>query len=288
MSYTNLRRSTRISSGAPSKGKSKVKDTPATKSPPKKKRKVQPTTTPPDTVYLRVNQRFLLLHNPVTAAQPNPPTSLPPSQPPLGGWNLNVIAAPLADLQFFAGNTVDWLIRVARFILDPRGTGALYTFQTKTVDYWLGVEKDDSWRTVQAGEVLEATVYEYRRLDNQPMVPTRVSLRTTKSVTTNTTQNQAANFRTTLLNRHSSTCVVSGISRLRQLKASHLIPRRMGDNGVQSAFQLFTGLNTPVTRYHPSIGIPLFSPLDDLVDVYEVGFWGIGPVNILSLYTLSR
>ena len=167
--------------------------------------------------------------------------------------------------------------------MDPRGTGTLYTFQTETVDYWLGVEKDDSWRTVQAGEVLEARVYEYRRLNNQLMVPTRISLRQTKSVTTDTSKIQAANFRAALLQRHSSTCVVSGISRLRQLKASHLIPRRMGDNAVQSAFQLFTGLNNPVTRFHPSIGIPLFSPLDDLVDVYEVGFWGIGPVSLLSL-----
>jgi len=166
----------------------------------------------------------------------------------------------------------------------------LYTFQTKTVDYWLGVEKDASWRTVQAGEVLEATVYEYQRLNNdQPMVPTRVSLREMKSITTNDSQNEAANFRTALLQRHGSTCVVSGIRRLVQLKASHLIPRRMGDNGVQSAFQLFTGLNTSVTRYHPSIGFLLCSSLDNLVSVYEVGFWGIGPVSLLSLYTtLSR
>ena len=186
-------------------------------------------------------------------------------------WVGGIPMSLFADLQFFAGNTVDWLIRVARFILDPRGTGALYTFQTKTVDYWLGVEKDDSWRTVQAGEVLEATVYEYQQLNNQPMVPT-----------TNASQNQAAIFCRALLQRHSSACVVSGIPRPRRLKASHLIPRRMGDNGVQSAFQLFTGLDTPVTRFHPSVGILLFSGLDDLVDVYEVVFWGIGTVSLLS------
>ena len=251
---------------------------PTTKSPPKKKRKVA------EMVYLRVNRRFLLVLNPATTAQPNPL----PAQPLDAGGNLNIIAAPLAEFQFFAGDRVDWLIRVAGLILDPHGTGVLYTFQTKTVDYWLNLEQDHTWRTVQAGEELRATIYEYRRSNNQPMAPTRVCPRQVNSETTNTSRDQAKAFRTALLKRHSSACVVSGISRIRQLKASHLIPRRLGDNGVQSTFQLFTGLNTPVTRYHPSIGIPINSLLDDLVDVFEVGFWSTGNVSLISLYKISH
>ena len=74
----------------------------------------------------------------------------------------------------------------------------------ETVDYWLSVEKEDRASRGGAG----------------PMVPTRVSLRRTRSVTTNTSQNHAADFRTALLQRHSSTCVVSGMSRLRQTTES--------------------------------------------------------------------
>jgi hypothetical protein len=50
------------------------------------------------TVYLRVNKRFLLVPNPPTENQPNPPSS----QPPLGETgNLNVIAGQLRDIQTF-------------------------------------------------------------------------------------------------------------------------------------------------------------------------------------------
>ena len=94
----------------------------------------------PGIVYLRVNRRLLLLPNPPTENEPNPASS-----PPLiGTGNLNVIAGPLLDIRNFAGTTVDWLIHVAKLILDPRGAGVLYTFQTGTVQYWLNRETTDS------------------------------------------------------------------------------------------------------------------------------------------------
>jgi len=122
-------------------------------------------------VYLRVNRRLLLLPNLPTANQPNPQ----PSQPPPGTTgNLNIITAELPDLQKFAGNTVDWLLRVARFLLDPRGVGVLHTFQTGSLQYWLDQEMDHSWRQVGPGDILLPTIYEYRRLDGQAMELTRV------------------------------------------------------------------------------------------------------------------
>jgi hypothetical protein len=87
-------------------------------------------------VYLRVNRRFLLQLNPPTALQPNPP----PSQPNMEG-NLYVIAAPINRVQWFAGNTVDWLVRISKLMF-------LYTFQTRSVQYWLDNEIDNSWRQV--------------------------------------------------------------------------------------------------------------------------------------------
>src|SRR5258705_3166775 len=92
-------------------------------------------------VYLRVNRRLLLLPNLPTANQPNPQ----PSQPPPGTTsNLNIIAAELPNLQKFAGNTVHWLLCVARLLLDPRGVGILHTFQTGSLQYWLNQEMDHS------------------------------------------------------------------------------------------------------------------------------------------------
>ena len=232
-----------------------------------------PTTTSTEIVYLRVNRRLLLQLNAPSANQPKPP----PSHPlPGESGNLNVIAAPLPDLQKFAGTTVDWLIHVARLIFAR--SGVLYTFQTQNLHYWLGRQKDNTWRQVLAGEELRPTIYEYRHLNDQAIEPTRMCYRPVRSVTTNTTQDQASVFRTALLERH-STCIISGEFEPRFLVASHLIPRRLGDNGVRSIFQHFTGLPTPMTRFHRSIGITLDLRMNILVDLFQLGFWNTGDVG---------
>ena len=222
------------------------------------------------TTYLRVNRRFLLQHNPSTAYQPNPSPSQPP--PSIGG-HLNVIAAPLRHLQKFADNTVDWLIRLAGLALEPRGAGVLYTFRTQSVQYWLDKEMDDSWREVTAGEVLQPTIYEYRRVDGQSTEPTRICNRQDRSVTTNTSRDEVHI-------RHPR-CIISGQTRADFVTVSHLIPRRLGDIGVQAVFQRFTGLSTPVTRYHASLGVPLNLYLAQLADTFQLGFWDTGNVGPL-------
>jgi hypothetical protein len=235
-------------------------------------------------VYLRVNRRLLLLPNPPTADQPNPQ----PSQPPPGTTgNLNIIAAELPHLQKFAGNTVDWLLRVARLLLDPRGVGVLHTFQTGTVRRWLDREMDGSWRQVRAGERLVPTIYEYRRLDGQAMELTRIcdyhDKAKSESMRSLTTRHEKE-FRKALLVRDLQ-CIVSQLSPLRMLSAARLIPRCLGDNGVQYIFQRFTGLSTPVTTYHQSMGVTVNLYLADLVDTFELGFWDMGNVGLLSLRT---
>ena len=104
----------------------------------------------PQTLYLRVNYKFLVPLPTATIDQPNP-------QPfhPLPGksGNLNVIIANLPDLRPFAGDTVDWLIQVARLIFEPLGMSSLYTFTAESLESWLEKEKDPwLWRRVEHGE----------------------------------------------------------------------------------------------------------------------------------------
>ena len=169
---------------------------------------------------------------------------------------------------------------MARRILDPLGTGTLHTFQSHTVKYWLTRPKDNTWRAVQDGEPLKATIYEYCRPNQQFMRPTQISLRRTKSLTTNTSQNQSAAFRTALFRRHPA-CVISGNSIPELLTPSHLMPKRLGDAAIQSVFTNFTGLATPVARFHEFMGITLCKNLDALVDTYQLGFLHRGGVGLL-------
>jgi hypothetical protein len=94
---------------------------------------------------------------------------------------------------------------------------------------------------------------------------TKMSLRHTRSVTTDTSIPQATAFRDALLRRH-QTCVITQQPLQQSLVASHLIPRRLGDAGVQSAFQRFTDSSTIVDRYDPLIGVPLVGTLDLFTD----------------------
>jgi hypothetical protein len=245
--------------------------------PPSSKKKRYPKKRPTvhaGMVYLRVNRRFLLLPNPPTPNQPNPP----PSQPPPGATgNLNLIAGQLPRLQRF-DTTVDWLIRVARLILDPRGAGVLYTFQTGTVEYWSNQEMNNSWRQVGAGEQLAPTIYEYRRLDGQPMEPTRISNRHCR-FTLHPADNQATAFRASLLLQHPY-CIISPTTTLPELlRASHLMPVRLGDQRLRHMFHRFTGVTTAVTRYHRSVGVSLNLCTDAFVDKFDIGFWDMGNVG---------
>jgi hypothetical protein len=200
---------------------------------------------------------------------------------------LNIIIANLLDLRPFAGDTVDWLIKVARLIFEPLGTSSLYTFTTESLEWWLEREMEPAlWRKVVHGEQLRATIYEFLPDNDALITLTRMSLRQTRSVTTNTSLPRAATFRDELLRRDGA-CVITQHTLVALLVASHLIPRRLGNSGVQSIIQRFTGSSTPVDRYDPTIGVFLFSALDILADSYQLGFWNNGPVSLLTFHTLS-
>ena len=237
----------------------------------------------PQSVYLRINRRFLLLFPGPTEGVSNPPV-LPP--PPDTTGNLNAIVAEFNALRRFAGDTVDWVITVARFIFDPLGTSSLFTFTTNTLEWWLDQEMVPSqWRQVLPGEQLRATIYEFVPDNNAPVILTKISLRHVRSITTNRSTQQAAPFRNALLRRDQK-CIINRSALQYTLIASHLIPRRLGDSGVQAILQRFTGpLNNVVQRYDPCLGVLLSATLDLIVDCYEMGFWNIGPVSLLILPT---
>jgi len=241
-------------------------------------------TTLAETLYLRVNRKFLLLLSAVTEDDPDP-QPLPPL--PGTSGNLNVIIADLPDLHPFTGDTVDWVIKIARFIFEPLGTSSLYTFTTESLDWWLEREMEPSlWRQVMPGEQLQATIYEFCP-DNDAFISlTRRSKRHIRSTTTNTSAPRASTFRNALQQRD-QTCIITRHTMVDLLVASHLIPRRLGDLGVRSTVQRFTGSPIIVDRFDPAIGVFLLSTVDLLVDGYKLGFWNIGPVSLLSFHTVS-
>ena len=85
---------------------------------------------------------------------------------------------------------------------------------------------DLTWRQVAHGEEIGATVYEFRPTNNALITLTKMSLRDSRSVTTNASAPQATQFRDRLL-RHHGACIVSGEQIEVILAASHLIPRRL-------------------------------------------------------------
>ena len=202
--------------------------------------------------------------------------------------NLNVIVADLHDLHPFAGDTVDWLITVARLIFEPLGTSSLYTFTTESLEWWLGREMEPSlWREVVRGEQLRATIYEFRSNNDAPIMLTKMSLRHTRSVTSNTSIPQATPFRNALL-RRDRVCIITQQARALLLVASHLIPRRLGDAGVRSVCQRFVDSSTIVDRYDSRVGVLLLVTSGLMVDAYELGFWNHGPVSLLTFHPLLR
>jgi hypothetical protein len=282
------RRSSRVSKRTSQVSKNTTKATGQPHRARVKKNKPRPhrlPTTNAGPFYLRVNRQFLTILPVATAAQPQP-QPLPPLPGTIG--NLNVIVANLPDIRPFAGDTVDWLIEVARFIFEPLGTSSLYTFTTESLEWWLDREMEPAlWRPVVQGEQLSATIYEFRPDNDTPVTLTRRSLRHMRSVTTNTSAPQATAFRGALLRRDQS-CIITQFARERLLAASHLIPRRLGDLGIRSVIQRFTGPSTIVDRYDPALGVSLILNLGAYVDGYEVGFWNNGPVSFFICHTVSH
>ena len=100
----------------PSKGKQKSKASGSKISESKAQRAQRATGRK---VYIRVHYSDVIVDN----------TDLDPSAP----RHLYLIKGKLKDIARYAGDTMDWIIRVSNLICDPSGKGHIYTHRGHTI-----------------------------------------------------------------------------------------------------------------------------------------------------------
>jgi hypothetical protein len=230
-------------------------------------------TTGSQTVYIRVRQSALQVPNSNTV---NPPPSIP--QP---SGHLYLIQGSIDDIRRYAGATVDWIINVAHLICDPFGAGQVYTHRTGTPTYWYDRDRDDGWLQVNLGDPLVPGIYEF--VTTGPITLSKISKRQSHSVTSAGSESSSTTFSRHLELRDGG-CVVTRAAT--SLIASHLIPKRLGTDGAKEVVTRFVAANAAldVHRFHPDIGVLLFSALDSLVDQYKLGFYHVGVSNLMGIW----
>lgn len=193
--------------------------------------------------------------------------------------HLYLIQGTLEDIVRYSGPTVDWVIRVAHLLCNPLGNGRIYTHPGDTPDLWWDVDRDTSWTEISRGGLLYPRIYEFEPTPPHPIILSKICLRQTQSVTTEGSgpQSNPSTFRQHLNQRDGDMCAVTGD--ILSLRASHLIPKRLGTEGAEDIVNRFVGaaevrgIHPRIHKYHASIGILLFSGLDSLVDVFQAGFY---------------
>jgi hypothetical protein len=208
-------------------------------------------TTRSQFVYIRVHSSLL---------------SIPASQ----ARHLYLIEGRLEDIRRFSGATVDWVIKVAHFICNPGGASQVFTHTTGTTFEWYASDRDTSWRQVVQGNPLLPGIYEF--VSTHPISFSKICERHNRSVTTPGSESNSTTFTTSLSHRDNG-CVVTKVTT--PVIASHLIPKRLGSDGVQAIVTRFSGTQAAVGihRFDPQIGILLCSTLDNLVDSFRLGFY---------------
>ena len=141
-----------------------------------------------------------------------------------------------------------------------------------TACYWQYKDRNADWRQVVLGDPLLPGIYEF--VTSYPITLSKISERHSHSVTSIGSESSAATFRRHLDLRDGG-CVVTRSAA--SLIASHLIPKRMDTDGAKEVVTRFEGAEAAhdIHRFHPSIGILLFSALDILVDHYNLGFYHV-------------
>jgi hypothetical protein len=234
------------------KGKQKAK-TPESKT---------PGQSATNRIYIRVLLSDVILNDTVNTTI----TDLDPS----ASHHLYLIEGSLDDIARYAGRTVDWIIKVAYSICDPSGAGRIFTHTEGTPSYWYDKDRDADWRQVSLGDPLVAGIYEF--VTTVPISLSRISERRDLSLTSNGSVSNAATFRRDL-DLRDGTCVVT--KQPVSLIAAHLVPKRLGDNGAKEVATRFVGAigTRNIHKFHPTLGILLFRPLDIFVDRFKLGFY---------------
>jgi hypothetical protein len=216
-------------------------------------------------IYIRVLQSVIVSSMDPTITSDPTIVNLFPST-----LHLYLIQGSIDDIGRYAGTTVDWIIKVAHSICDPSGAGQVYTHSVGMSYDWYEKDRNADWRKVVLGDTLLPGIYEF--VTTSPITLSKISDRQSHSMTSVDSKSSATTFRRHLDLRDGS-CAVTQSSY--SLIASHLIPKRMGTGGAKEVVTRFVGAQEAqdIHRFHPSIGVLLFSALDTLVDHYTLGFY---------------
>ena len=185
--------------------------------------------------------------------------------------HMYLIQGTFEDITRYAGTTVDWVIKVAHLLCNPLGTGQIFTHASGVPRDWYNTDRDSSWQEVVHGNFLLPNIYEF--VTSHPITLSKISARHSRSVTTSGSQSQGnSNAFKRALSERDGPCVVIGSP---PSIGSHLIPRRVGQDGVAEILKCFVGPAEAngADIYDPRIGINLCAGVDPWVDAYKVGFY---------------
>jgi len=158
----------------------------------------------------------------------------------------------------------------------------LYTHTTGIPGDWYDKDRGAPWREVCLGDPLALLPGIYEFESSILILLFRLSKRHTRSKTSSGSKSGVSTFSQGITERD-GTCVVT--SSFWALAASHLIPKRMGTDGVKAIVREFVGAQAAshVHGFHPIIGICLNSNLCERVGQYVLGFYH----NTVSHHTCS-
>ena len=218
-----------------------------------------------DNQYLYIRVRRGLLQS----CHDENPSATPPSSS--GPAHLYLIKGTINEIRRYAGNTVDWVIKVAHLICSPTGAGQVYTHTAGIPEYWYGRDRGADWRQVDPGDPLLPGIYEFE--SNVPIHLSQLSGRQSHSKTSSGSRSDSASFSQRITERDGRKCVASDA--LFPLVPTHLIPKRMGTEGAKAVVTKFVGAQAAihVHKFHPMTGLLLVSPLSIRVNQYILGFY---------------
>jgi hypothetical protein len=178
----------------------------------------------------------------------------------------HLLSGPLIEfLQYSCQEASHWLINIAHDICDPvnrRGS--------------LVIWREQQWLLVTDTDPLTASLYRYDLPMGVTVGLAKISLRAGKSHTS-TTGN--ASTMADHVRQRDGKCWVS--QAVRPLVNSHICPKRMGDHTAQIIFATFTSTDPPpnLSIFDEIFGLNLSKTLDDLFDLYQLGFHFVAPVR---------
>ena len=230
-------------------------------------------------VYIRVHKSLIQT---TSSAATTSTFATHPSPTNPSSSHLYLIAGAIQDIERYAGTTLDWVIKIAHLICSPLRRGRVYTHTTGTIHAWYHQDRGMGWRLVAPGDPLVPGIYEFDA--DFSVVLSRLSQREAHSVTSVGSQSSSSTFRRHIEIREGGRCAASNLRQV--LIATHLIPKRIGTEGVRSVVADFVGTLEAqhAHNFHAMIGILLTYALEKEVTQYMLGFYHIAVSNAVYIF----